>query len=399
MGLPLDGLRVLAVEQYGAGPYCSLHLASLGAEVIKIEPPITGDVSRTVGPYFLDEMESSAKSLFYQGLNHNKKSIVIDLKTEAGKEVLRSLVKTSDGLISNLRGDVVTHLGLDYESLRDANKSIVCAHLTAYGRTGDRADWPGYDYVMQAQAGYFSLTGEPDAPPTRFGLSVVDLQAGVTLAMALLAGVLSARATGIGRDLDVSLFDVALHNLNYVGMWALNTDYVHQRTPRSAHYSLTPCQLYKSKDGWIYIMCNKEKFWIALCEKIGRPDLISNPQFLDFKQRLENRDELSNILDEVLVTRTTAQWLEHFSNKVPAAPVLSLDEALSQDFVKNSSRIVSYRTDNGSEVRAIRPPVHLDDDFELKSAPEIGGQTDTILSELSYSKEHIAELRKNRTVQ
>ena len=155
----------------------------------------------------------------------------------------------------------------------------------------------------------------------------------------------------------------------------------------------------KSQDGWIYIMCNKEKFWTALCDKIGRLDLISDSRFLTFALRLENRDVLTSILDEVLGARTTAQWLEQFGSKVPAAPLLSVDEALSQEFVKNSGRIKTYKTEKGSELRAIKPPVHFDEDLELKSAPEIGGQTDTILAEIGYSREEIAELRKNNIVQ
>lgn len=399
MALPLEGVRVLAVEQYGAGPYGTLHLASLGAEVIKIETPGSGDVSRSVGPYFAQGEESSSNSYFYQGLNHNKKSIVIDLRTDPGKEVFHALVKTCDGLISNMRGDVVERLGLNYDSLRAFNERVVCAHLTAYGRVGGRVEWPGYDYVMQAQTGYFSLTGEPDSPPTRFGLSVVDLQTGVTLAMSLLAGLLAARTTGHGRDLDVSLFDVALHNLNYVAMWSLNAGHNQQKVPRSAHFSLTPCQLYRTKDNWIYLMCNKQKFWQNLCRMLNREDLISANKFIDFAARLDNRDELTEILDKELLVRTTAEWVELFGSQVPAAPLLSVEDALNQDFVRSSGRVMNYEGVSGNSIQVLKPPVHTNDEFVPTYAPTLGEQTDSLLSELGYSRQSIEKMRKDRTVQ
>src|SRR3990170_2441546 len=252
--LPLNGVRVLTVEQYGAGPFGTMFLADQGAEVIKIENPLDGgDMSRAVGPHFFAPGDSE----FFQSFNRNKKSLTLDLQRPEGQAVLHDLVRTADALASNLRGDVPAKLGLVYDRLKVANPKIVCAHLSAYGRAGPRADWPGFDYLMQAEAGYFSLTGEPGAPPARFGLSIVDLMSGLGLAYALLAALTSARATGTGRDIDVSLFDIALFNTSYVATWYLNEGVVTRRLPRSAHPALTPCQLYRTRDGWIYLMCNK----------------------------------------------------------------------------------------------------------------------------------------------
>ena len=395
MKLPLEGVRILAVEQYGAGPYGTLQLASLGAEIIKLETVNGGDVSRSVGPCFIDGEAQSTSSYFYQGLNHNKKSIAVDLTTEGGKGVLHALVKTSDGLISNMRGDVVDRLGLNYESLRSHNPRLVCAHLTAYGRTGTRASWPGYDYLMQAQTGYFSLTGEPEAPPTRFGLSVVDLQTGVTLATAFLAGLVAARSSGQGRDLDVSLFDVALHNLNYIAMWSLNAGQHQRRVPRSAHFSLTPCQLYTTRDGWIYLMCNKEKFWRNLCMKIKREDLLEDPRFNNFATRLQNRDALTAELDGRLSQKTTDEWLQLFGAQVPAAALLGVEEALTQAFVQESGHIQNCETESGATLRTLRPPIGAGTPFKVAAAPSLGQQTDALLAELGYTETSIKQLRKN----
>jgi crotonobetainyl-CoA:carnitine CoA-transferase CaiB-like acyl-CoA transferase len=198
--LPLAGIRIVAVEQYGAGPYGSMYLADLGAEVIKIENPTTGgDVSRANGPFFLGEGDSE----FFQTFNANKKSLALDLKAPGGRAVFEKLVANSDAVLNNLRGDQPKKLGLDYLTLSKVKPSIVCAHLSAYGRDNDRTDWPGYDYLMQAEAGFCMLTGEPDGLPARFGLSVVDFMTGMTMSIALLAGVVGALKSGNGRDVDV----------------------------------------------------------------------------------------------------------------------------------------------------------------------------------------------------
>src|ERR1700712_830246 len=307
--LPLAGVRILAVEQYGAGPFGSMQLADMGAEIIKIENPREGgDVSRGFGPHYLGSNDSH----FFQAFNRNKRSISLDLRQADGQVIFHDLVRTADGVLDNLRGDQPPRLGVTYDQLKSSNEKIVCAHLSAYGRTGARANWPGYDYLMQAEAGYLSLTGEPDQAPARFGLSIVDMMAGLYAAFALLGGILSARATGVGRDVDVNLFDTALSNLNYLAAWYLNEGHNQGREPRSAHPSLTPSQLYRTQDGWIFIMCNKQKFWPALCEKIGRPEWSDDLRFADFKSRLANRAVLTELLDEALMTRTTAAWLAHF---------------------------------------------------------------------------------------
>ena len=374
--LPLEGVRIIAVEQYGAGPYGTLHLASLGAEVIKIERPGGGDFSRQVGPEFVPGMDDDQGSLFFQSLNHNKRSLTLDLEAEEGRARLRQLAAESDGLITNLRGDVIDKLGLNYASLADANERLVCVHITAYGRTGPRAHWPGYDYIMQAECGYFELTGEPDGPPSRFGLSVVDFQAGVTMAMALLAGILNARARGKGGDFDISLFDVALHNLNYIAMWQLNSDYEARRAPRSAHLSVTPCQLFKTADGWIYVMCNKEKFWRKLCAALQRPELIADPRFENYPQRLRNRDALTEELDRAFAAKTTDQWLAIFDGAVPASRINSVAAALDNPFLAETGRIVEASAPDGQRLRFLRCPVQGAAPLAYRVAPKLGDAGD-----------------------
>jgi crotonobetainyl-CoA:carnitine CoA-transferase CaiB-like acyl-CoA transferase len=378
MSLPLDGLTVLAVEQYGAGPFATQHLADLGANVIKVEnAAVGGDVGRLVGPHFTKDGES----LFHEAFNRNKKSITLDLKSDEGMAQLRKLVKTADVLFNNLRGDIPARLGLTYDAMKELNPAIVCAHLSAYGREGSRASWPGYDYLMQAEAGYLSVTGEPDGPPARFGLSIVDLMTGTTAALAMVSAVLGARTTGKGRDIDVSLFDVALHNLAYVGAWYLNEGDVVGRAPRSAHPSLTPSQLYRTADGWVFIMCNKEKFWGVLADQIGKPEWKADPRYCDYGARLKNRDILTKELDAVLSTATTAEWLKRLNGHVPVAPVNDVAQALENPFVTEQGLIVETGQNDGESTRLLVSPIRCPgEDMPQNQAPKIGADNARLLS-------------------
>lgn len=394
--LPLEGMRVVSVEQYGAGPFGTMFLADLGAEVIKVENPADGgDVSRQVGPYFSDEGES----LFYQSFNRNKRSLTLNLKRPESREILHKLVRGADAVFNNLRGDQPGRLGLTYADLCEVNPRLVCVHLSAYGREGDRSAWPGYDYLMQAEAGYLSLTGEPDGPPARCGLSLVDYMTGVVAVTALLAGVREVLQTGQGRDFDVSLFDVALHNLSYLAHWTLNADAAPSRERRSAHPSLVPSQLYQTKDGWIFIMCNKEKFWPVLTSRLGRPELASDPRFVDFAQRLANRDELTQILDAAFQARTTADWVEVLGGSVPVAPVNDVVGAVENPFVWDRNCVGPVSAPDGQESRALRNPIRLSsEESPARAAPALGADTESLLNELGYESGEIHRLRDRGVV-
>ncbi len=395
--LPLTGLRVIAVEQYGAGPFGTQHLADFGAEVIKVEDPaLGGDVSRSVGPYFIEGDDSTAASLLFQGLNRNKRSIALDLASEGGRQVFHDLVRTADAVAGNNRGDVQEKLGLTYATLGKIKPEIVCAHLTGYGRDGERASWPGYDYLMQAETGYFSVTGEPGGPPARMGLSIVDFMAGSNMAFAIVAGVLNARETGQGRDIDVTLFDTALYNLNYLATWYLGTGHNQGREKRSAHPSLTPCQLYATQDGWIYLMCNKEKFWTVLCGKIDRPEWAEDSRFTRFPDRLKHRDLLTEMLDEALSEKTTDEWMTLFAGAVPAAPLNDVAQALENPFVTERGRLRELSKPGGQAFRVLAPPIQLPGEtYDLKPAPVLGGDTEALLEELGYDADTRARLRES----
>jgi crotonobetainyl-CoA:carnitine CoA-transferase CaiB-like acyl-CoA transferase len=397
MSLPLSGVRIVSVEQYGAGPFGTQHLADLGAEVIKIENFTDGgDIGRAVGPLFF----GPGNSHFYEAFNRNKRSLGLDLKHPQGKQIFRKLVERSDAVFDNLRGDLPTKLGITYAQLANVNPRIVCVHLSAYGRSGSRASWPGYDYLMQAEAGYLSLTGEPDGPPARFGLSIVDLMTGTTAAMALLAGLVEARSTGRGRDLDVSLFDVAVHNLAYVATWYLNGGVVTNREPRSSHPSLTPSQLCRTQDGWLFMMCNKEKFWTVLAEAVGKPEWITDPEYSTFAARLKNRDQVTRELDAILMTATTKEWIARLGGRVPIAPVYDVRQALENNFVAEQQLVLDFVHPEHGNIRGVASPVRLSNGeaHPRRAAPRLGEDTDALLEELGYGTSSIGELREQAAV-
>lgn len=377
---PLEGVRVLAVEQYGAGPYGTMLMAELGAEVIKIEAPsMGGDVSRQTGPYFLGDQDSQ----FFQTFSRSKSSVALEIKTPQGRADFERLVRSADAVVNNLRGDQPAKMRIDYPALKDTKPSIVCAHLSAYGRGNSREAWPGYDYLMQAEAGFMSLTGEPDAPPTRFGLSMVDFMTGTMWAMATVSAMLKARETGVGCDVDVSLFDVALHQLSYPAVWAMNEGHDVGRLPRGAHPSIAPSQLVKTLDGWGLLMCQTPKFWDRFCELAGVPHLRADPRFADIPSRRANLVALSEAVDAVTSTRTTDALLGLLGGDVPFAPVRDVPEALSNPFVAEvGMRDVVEHPDRDGGLHMLASPVKIDGKRAPGvRAPKLGEQTARVLGE------------------
>ena len=394
--LPLAGIRVLTFENFGAGPFGSMYLADLGAEVIKIENRDQGgDATRGMGPFFLGEHDSH----FYQTFTLNKKSLTLNLKHAEGQQVFRRLVATSDVVMNNLRGDQPGKLGLEYSTLAAVNPRVVCAHLSAYGRDNERKGWPGYDYLMQAEAGYLHLTGEPDTPPARMGLSIVDYMTGITTAMAILAALLGVARTGKGCDIDVSLFDVALHQLTYPGNWYLNEGHRTTRLPRSSHPSAVPVQLLRTRDGWIFVMCMTQKFWDALLGALGRPEIGADPRFASSEARRAHRDELTTVLDSALGEDTTANWLERLRGLLPVAPVHDLSEALDNPFAAAVGMVRTVPHPRRADFRVLANPVKLDGQRPpSRSAPVLGADTEKLLIELGYTAGQIAALRQGNIV-
>ncbi len=373
---PLQGIRVLTFEQFGAGPYASLLLADLGAEVIKVENAATGgDAARHVGPLL-----ANGDSQYFQTWNMNKKSVALDIKTAEGRAGFEQLVRTADAVMNNLRGDQPEKLGLDYASLKGLNPRIICLHISAYGRDNERKAWPGYDFLMQAEAGIMGLTGEPDGPPTRVGASMVDFMTGATGATGLLACLLRAQKTGIGCDVDLCLFDVAMHQLSYAAIWYLNEGHVARRQPRSAHLAVAPVQTFPTQDGWIFIMCMTDKFWDNFVQALGRPDLKAEPRFSTSPLRRQNRDALTEILDAELRKCPTREWIAAFAGLLPVAPVFETDEALDAEFPRTTGMVRTVPVTGRADFRVLANPLKIDGArLEQTAAPTLGADNDALL--------------------
>lgn len=394
MALPLDGVRILALEQFGAGPYGSSHLADLGAEVIKIEDPaVGGDVGRHVPPYLDGE-----NCLYFEAFNRGKKSISLDLATPAGREIFDALVAKSDAVYSNLRGDVPSKIGIMYDDLKHLNPAIVCCSLSGFGMTGPRRSEPGYDYILQGLAGWMDITGEPDGPPTKSGLSIVDFAAGLVAGMALLAGLNGARRDGQGMDCDVSLFDTAVNLLTYPGVWHLNAGFEPQRLSHSRHPSLVPFQAFEVADGWLVVACAKEKFWTRLAAVMNLSELLDDDRFKTFADRQHNYDAFVAILQQRFMTRTQAEWMPRLREAaVPAGEVKTVAQALQDPHVAARNLVVEAEHPHYGTVRTLASPVRVGElTAKVRRAPRLGEQTEELLrGVLGYTSADIAEASRN----
>jgi crotonobetainyl-CoA:carnitine CoA-transferase CaiB-like acyl-CoA transferase len=391
-GLPLESVRVLAVSQFGAGPFATLNLADLGAEVIKIEDPNTGgDVSRYVPPYAIDE-----DSLYFQSWNRNKRSVTLDLRKPAGKAVFHDLVRVADVVFNNLRGDQPAKLGLTYACLGRWNPRIVCCSLNGFGSQGPAAQEPGYDYLMQARAGYMTMTGDPSGPPVACGVSFIDHAAGFAAALGIVSAVYAAQKTGIGRDVEVSLLDTAYSMLTYLAIWNLNRGFEPRRYPGSAHQTLVPVQTFETSDGYITIFCGKEKFWQLLCEAFGDAEMAHDPRFATFQARMQNRDIVVQRTREHFLRKSTGEWIGVLSGKVPCAPVQSLSEALSDPELHERGTVIEVEHPVFGTMRQVNTPVRAGTSARKhRHAPKPGEDTEQVLKEcLQYSDDRIDELRR-----
>ncbi|WP_369805594.1 CaiB/BaiF CoA transferase family protein [Sphingobium sp. EM0848] len=393
--LPLEGYRILSAEQYGAGPYGTMFLAQMGAEVIKIEPPKAGDTARAVGPHYLRKGES----LYFQSFNLNKRSLTLDLNSVEGKQILHRLAASSHAVVNNLRGDLPEKIGLTYAQLKDVNPALVCAHLSAYGRDNERARWPGYDYLMQAEAGWLSLTGEPDGPPTRAGLSLVDFMTGTIMTIGLLGALVDAQRSGVGRDVDVDLLSTAIHQTSYPAVWYLNEGDVTERVERSAHPSVTPSQMFRAADGWVFVMAQLPKFWDVLVDRIGHSELAADPRFGTPADRLANRDALTALLDGIFSEQPVAHWVERLAGYMPVSPVYGLDQALDNPYLRETGMIDTVSHPDRDALRVLANPIRMDGErLPNRAAPLLGADSEAVLAEAGFSAEEIASFKAKGVV-
>lgn len=395
MSFPLQGVRILELGQIIAGTYGSQVLSDLGAEVIKIEAP-EGDLGRipSVAPY-------RGVSTLFLTFNRNKKSVVINLKTDAGRALFHDLVKVSDVVLDNFRAGVLERLKIDYPTLSAINPRIIQCSVTGFGADGAYKDYPALDIIIQAISGYLAITGEPGRPPARVGIPLADLCGGIFSCKGILAALFERSRTGSGCRIEISMFDGMLNLLSYMGTHYLNTGEL--PTPQgSAHEFTVPWQAFQAKDGYVVIATRQENFWRKLCAVLGEPGLADDPRFATNPVRLENRAALIPIIENIVRTRTVAEWLEKLrAAGVPAAPVNNLDGAFAEPPVAEREMIVEYDHPDAGRVRLPGNPIKMSgiSGTPSKPAPRLGEHTDAVLSEvLELSADEIASLRRQGAI-
>ncbi len=395
MSHPLQGVRILELGQIIAGTYGSQVLSDMGAEVIKIEAP-EGDLGRnpSVAPY-------RGLSGLFLTFNRNKKSVVINLKSEAGRNVFYDLVKVSDVVIDNFRPGVLERLQIDYPTLSRINPRIIQCSVTGFGTAGAYKDYPALDIIIQAISGHMAITGEPGRPPVRVGIPLADLSGGIFSCKGILAALFDRERTGQGRRVELSMFDSMLSLLSYMGtMWLTNGEL--PQPPGSAHDYTVPWQAFEAKNGYVVVATRQEGFWRKLCDVLEEPGLADDPRFAINANRVENRTLLVPHLERIFRTRTVADWLERLrAAGVPVAPVNNLDGAFAEPPVAERGMIVEYDHPEVGKVRLPGNPIKMSGVSGTISnpAPRLGEHTDAILNQiLAMSDAQIASLRQQGAI-
>ena len=377
---PLQGIRVLDLSRVLAGPYCTMVLGDLGADVIKVEPP-EGDETRGWGPPF-----AGGESAYYLCVNRNKRGIVINLKTDEGKKVLRDLALRSDVLVENFRPGTLNKFGLDYETLHELNPKLIYCSITGFGQTGSMKDKPGYDFMIQALGGLMSITGEPEGEPMKTGVAVVDLFAGQNAIIAILAALQARTLTGRGQQLDISLFDSQLGWLANVASNYLISGKLPKRHG-NAHANIVPYQSFQANDGWFAIAVGNDRQFARLCEMLGKPEIAVDEKFATNSARVQNRAEIISLLASVFKTASVSEWLSKLDGaEIPCGPIQNFEQVFSMPTVKEREMLVKMDHPTIGEIPLVGSPLKMSDtpvEYRLHP-PLMGEHTDQVLRELGY---------------
>ena len=393
---PLQNIKILDLSRVLAGPYCTMILSDLGAEVIKVEIPETGDDSRCFGPF------KNGQSLYFLSINREKKSISLNLKSERGKEILKDLVKQVDVVIENYRPGTMEKLGLGYDTLKEVNPAIIYAASSGYGHSGPSSSKASYDILAQAMGGIMSITGWPDSPPTRVGMSLGDITASLYTAIGILAALHQRTITGLGQKVDIAMLDCQVSILEN----AITRYQVENKSPEplgNRHPTITPFQDYKASDSYFVIAAGNDSLWVKLCEVLGRPDLAENNSFITNKLRTQNISELNAELDKTIITKTAEEWIEAIDKAgIPCGPINTIDKIMKDKQVLSRNMIVEVEDAKAGTIKIAGNPVKMssiEEKPDRRPAPEIGENNFEIYSGLlGLSGEEIDQLKLNGVI-
>ncbi|XP_055684818.1 succinate--hydroxymethylglutarate CoA-transferase [Lutzomyia longipalpis] len=396
-GAPLRGIRVLDLTRIIAGPYCTMILGDLGADVIKVEKPGSGDESRHWGPPF---MPNSTDSVYFMASNRNKRSICVDMKR--GRSILEDLARKCDVLVENYVPGKLKQFGLDYESLRKINERLIYCSITGYGSRGPYAKRPGYDVIAASMGGLLHITGAQDGPPAKVGVAMTDIATGLYAHGAILAALLARRDTGRGQKIDVDLLSTQVSCLINVASNYLNAGLEAKRWGTS-HSSIVPYQAFKTTSGYVTIGAGSDAHFEALCKFLGIPEISSNPKFLTNTHRVEHRKELIELLEGIFQKKSTSEWMEVLKDApFPVAPINSIRDVFEDEHVKAIGLVKSIPHPAAGSVKVVGSPVSYSEAVNsVRTAPPILGQhTAEVLQEvLEYSQEVVEKLMKEKIIQ
>ncbi len=400
---PLEGMRVLDLTRAMAGPFCTMMLGDLGADVVKVERPGRGDESRGWGPPFVGKPYGPypGESAYFISANRNKRSITLNLKKPEGQDIVRRLATKSDALVENFRTGVLDRLGLGYEQLRRVNPRLVYCSISGYGSTGPYAAHPGYDFIIQAEGGFMGITGPEEGPPSRSGVPIIDITAGMFSATAILAAFRTRDATGEGQHIDLSLLETQVALLTNVASNTLVGGMEHRRLG-NAHPNIAPYEAFPARDRWFALAAGNERQWAILCQVLGRPDLKEDPRFADNNARVANRPALREVLDEEFRVRDASDWLAELRQAgLPCGPINTIPEVF--DHPQAEARSLTLEVDHPTAGLVQFPGFP----YKFSSTPAqvrlppplLGQHTEEVLGNvLGFSTSEVARLREEEIV-
>jgi CoA:oxalate CoA-transferase len=394
---PLKGVRILDLSRLLAGPFGTMILSDMGAEVIKVEQPEKGDGSRGMPPYFLE-----GESAYYLSMNRNKKSMTLNLKSEEGRNIFYSLVKKADVVYENYRPGVMERLGIGYETLKEINPKIIYCSVSGYGQTGVYRDRPAFDLVIQAMGGIMSFTGSENGEPSRMGVPMGDLGGGIYAAHGVLAALYEREKSGKGKKIDISMLDVQVSLLTYRALYYfINGDVP---SPIGAgHVSAVPIGAFKTKSFDIVVDANTEEIWVRLCNGLNIQDLAEDPRFCNRGKRLENKELLLSMLQDVFLQKTGEEWIDKLNEaQVPAGPINTVDKILNDPHIKERNMVLNIDHPKAGLLKLAGNPIKFEGESEegkYTYPPMFGEHTDEILqSLLDLNESEIINLKNNKVL-
>ncbi len=393
---PLEGLRVVDLTRVLSGPYCTMQLGDMGAEVIKVEQPGKGDDTRAFAPPYQGD-----QAAYFLSINRNKKSITLDMKSEAGKAVLWRLIERSDILVENFRPGAMDRLGFGYKAVEKRRPAIVYASISGFGQTGPQKDRPGYDVIVQGEAGIMDITGPQDGAPYKVGAAIGDLVSGLYAVQGILAALYAAKATGRGQHVDISMYEAVASLLTFnAGIYFATGEPPRRRG--NAHPTLVPYETFEAADGWINLGVANDDLWQRFCRAADRPDLAADPLYLEAADRVRNRDELVPLVRALVKERTRDDWMARLDKAgVPAGAIRTVGEVCDSDLLKARDMIAQMEHASAGAVKAVKNAVHLSaTPLDAYAAPpQLGQHTREVLTGLlGYSMADAEKLARDGVV-